>query len=160
MPAPALLSEPAIVKATGIDRREFDVNRDVTSSTRRAVAPCQLSAVAADGFDGTAFLRFVAERFFLGTFGLLVNEGMAAVVIALEICGRSFAAQIAVDALVIDVELPLYVLRIFVCNVSHFAPLKSVVQVRKKDILRNGYLRTEDGRDRARGGPRRMDVSA
>ena len=39
-----------------------------------------------------------------GRLGLLVDVGMAAVVIALEIGGRGLAAQIAVDALIIDVE--------------------------------------------------------
>ena len=87
---------------------------------RRAVAPYQLPAVAADGVDRATFFCFVTERFFLGTLGLFVNEGMAAVVVALEVCGRRFTTQIAVDALVIDVKFPVYILRIFVCNVSHF----------------------------------------
>jgi hypothetical protein len=46
---------------------------------------------------------------------------MAAVVVSLEIRGCGFAAEIAVDALVIDVEFPLYVLGIFVCDISHKA---------------------------------------
>jgi hypothetical protein len=49
---------------------------------------------------------------------------MPAVVVALEVCGRSFAAEIAIDALIIDVEFPVDVLRVFVCCVGHIFPLK------------------------------------
>ncbi len=41
------------------------------------------------------------------------------VVVTLKIGGRSFAAQIAVDALIIDVEFARYVFSIFVRNVGH-----------------------------------------
>jgi len=34
----------------------------------------RLTAVGADRFDRAAFHRFLAERFFLGALGLLVNE--------------------------------------------------------------------------------------
>jgi hypothetical protein len=44
---------------------------------------------------------------------------MAAVVIALEIGRRSFTAQIAVDALIIDVEFSCYVFGVFIRGVSH-----------------------------------------
>ena len=47
-----------------------------------------LGAVAADRFDRATFHRFFAKRFFLGRLGLFINEGMAAVVVALEI-GRA-----------------------------------------------------------------------
>jgi hypothetical protein len=44
---------------------------------------------------------------------------MAAVVVAFEIGRRGFAAQIAVDALIVDVEFSRYVLSIFVRSVGH-----------------------------------------
>jgi hypothetical protein len=97
--------------------------------------------IAADGFYGAAFLRFFAESFFLGTFGLFVDVRMAAVVVAFVIRGRGFAAEIAVDALVIDIKLPRYVFRIFIRCVSHMLPAKSEVERRKKDVPRNGFLR-------------------
>ena len=129
MPAPALLSEPAIVSATGIDlifvylvpllllSRKSQLCRE---SAEPAVTKARLAAVAADGLDRATFLRFLAKRFFLGTLRLLIDKGMAAVVVALEIRGRGFAAQIAIDALVIDVKFTVYVFRIFVCGISHF----------------------------------------
>jgi hypothetical protein len=75
--------------------------------------------VAADRFHRTAFHGFLAERFFFGGFRLFVNEGMSAVVISFVIRGRRFPAKVAVDALIIDVELAIYVLRILVCGVGH-----------------------------------------
>ena len=65
------------------------------------------------------FHRFLAKRFFLGRLGLLVNVGVSAVVVPLEIGGGGFAAQIAVDALFIDVEFAGCVLGIFVGDVGH-----------------------------------------
>jgi hypothetical protein len=44
---------------------------------------------------------------------------MATVVVALEICRGSFPAQIAVDALFIDIEFAGSIFRIFVGNVGH-----------------------------------------
>src|SRR5207302_4395737 len=78
-----------------------------------------LSAVATDRFDRASFHRFFTKTFFLGRFRLFVNVGVTAVVIALEIRGRSFPAQIAVDALLIDIEFAGGVLRIFVGGVGH-----------------------------------------
>jgi hypothetical protein len=78
-----------------------------------------LSAVVADGLDGTAFLGFFAARFLFGRAGLLVNDGVPAVVVALEIFRRGFAAQVAVNALVINVVFASGVFGIFVCGVSH-----------------------------------------
>jgi hypothetical protein len=53
---------------------------------------------------------------------------MTPVVVALETGGCRFAAQIAVDALIIDVECPRYVFGVFVCNVGHSFYGKSEVQ--------------------------------
>jgi hypothetical protein len=44
---------------------------------------------------------------------------MAAVIVPFEIGRRGFAAQIAVDALIINVELTRYVFGVFVCGVGH-----------------------------------------
>jgi hypothetical protein len=50
---------------------------------------------------------------------------MAAVVVPFEIGRRSFAAQIAVDALIIDIEFARYVFGVFVRDVGHgFFPKK------------------------------------
>jgi len=78
-----------------------------------------LSTVVADRFDRATFHRLFAKTFFLGRLRLLVNVGVAAVVVALEIRGRSFPAQIAVDALFIDIEFAGGIFRIFVGNVGH-----------------------------------------
>jgi hypothetical protein len=50
---------------------------------------------------------------------------MTAVIVSLEIGGRCFAAQIAVDALVIDVEFTRYVFGVFVCGIGHDFSRKS-----------------------------------
>jgi hypothetical protein len=85
-------------------------------AARTAVAPYHLGAipVTANRFDWTAFHRFFAETFFVGRLRLLVHVGMTAVIVPFEIGGRGFAAQIAVDALIIDVEFARYVLGVFV----------------------------------------------
>jgi len=62
-----------------------------------------LFPVVADGFDRAAFHGFLALRLFLGRFGLLVNVGMSAILVPFEISRCSFAAEIAIDALVIDI---------------------------------------------------------
>jgi hypothetical protein len=50
---------------------------------------------------------------------------MAAVIVPLEIGGRGFTAQIAVDALIIDVKFARYVFGVFVCGIGHGFSLKS-----------------------------------
>jgi hypothetical protein len=78
-----------------------------------------LSAVAADRFDRATFHSLFTKTFFLGRLRLFVNVGMTAVVVALEIRGRSFAAQIAVDALFIDIEFAGSIFGIFIGGVGH-----------------------------------------
>src|SRR5437588_10537300 len=78
-----------------------------------------LRSVIADGFDWTSFHRFLAERLFLGSLRLFINVGVAAVVVAFEIGRGGFAAQIAVDALIVDIEFSRYVLGVFVRSVGH-----------------------------------------
>ena len=86
------------------------------SVARTAVPPYHLRAVpvAANRFDRASFHRFFAETFFVGRLWLLVHVGVAAVIVSFEIRGGRFAAQIAVDALIIDVEFARYVLGVFV----------------------------------------------
>jgi hypothetical protein len=97
----------------------------------------RLAAVIANGFDGTTFHRFFAKGLFLWRFRLFINVGMAAVVVALEIRGRGFAAQIAIDALVVDVELSGNVLGVFICYVSHDLPFFVEWNVKRKQGKRN-----------------------
>ena len=82
-----------------------------------------LRAVAANGLDRATFHRLFAERFFLRRFGLLVHVGMPDIIIATEVRGRGLTAKIAVDALVVDVELSIYILGIVICGVGHYLKL-------------------------------------
>ena len=82
-----------------------------------------LRAVAADRLDRATFHRLFAQSFFLGRFGLFINIGMAAVIVATEIRRSGFTAKVAIDALVIDIELSVDIFGIFICGVSHFSKL-------------------------------------
>jgi hypothetical protein len=77
--------------------------------------------VIADRFNRTAFHRFFAKRFFVGRLRLLVNVGVPAVIVPFKIGGGGLAAQIAVDALIIDVEFAWYVFGVFVRCVGHIS---------------------------------------
>src|SRR6266850_8332931 len=61
-------------------------------------------AIVADGFNRTSFHGFLAKRLLLRGGRLLKHIGIAAVVAAGEISGCSFPAQVAVNALLIDVK--------------------------------------------------------
>jgi len=50
---------------------------------------------------------------------------MTAVIVPFEIGRRGFPAQIAVDALIIDVKFARYVFGVFVCGIGHGFSLKS-----------------------------------
>jgi hypothetical protein len=78
-----------------------------------------LSAVVADGFDRAAFLGFLAAGFLVGILRLLEDKGVTSVVVAFEIVGSGFAAEIAVNALIVHVKFAACVFGIFVCYVSH-----------------------------------------
>jgi hypothetical protein len=100
-----------------------------------------LRAVAANGLDRATFHRLFAERFFLRRFGLLVYVGMSTIIVTTKVRGGGFTAKIAVDALVIDVELSLYILGVFICGVGHFFKAgKNVVESRMNRNWRNGFL--------------------
>jgi hypothetical protein len=81
--------------------------------------------IIADRFDRTAFHCFFAESFFFWRLRLFIDVGMAAVIVSFEIGRRGFAAQIAVDALIIYVEFARYVFGVFVCGIGHGFFLKS-----------------------------------
>jgi hypothetical protein len=110
----ATKSDPATVSATGIS--EFAAAIFQKLRAKRCEYDC---AVVANRFDRATFQRCFAERFLLRGLWLLVNVGMTPVVVAFEIGGCRFAAQIAVDALIIDVECPRYVFGVFVRGVGH-----------------------------------------
>src|SRR6201997_4786421 len=76
-------------------------------------------AIVANGFDRTSSHGFLAKRFLLRGGRLLKHIGVAAVVAAREISGGGFPAQVAVNALVIDVKLSGHVFRVFIRNVGH-----------------------------------------
>lgn len=99
-----------------------------------------LRAVATDGLDRATFHRLFAERFLIRRFRLLVYVGMSAIIVTTEVRGRGLTAKIAVNALVIDVELSLYILGIFICSVGHFKAGKNVVEGRMNRNWRNGFL--------------------
>jgi hypothetical protein len=132
MPAPALLSDPAMVSATGgcskQDRSESiadegksrDANRFNALTTQpfyRKILRCV--SVIPDRFHRATLHRLLAKRLFFRSLRLLVNVGMAPVVVALEIGRRGFPAQIAIDALIIDVKFARHVFGIFVRSVGH-----------------------------------------
>jgi len=107
----------------------FGVRCSITrSAARPAVAPYHLSAVAPDRFYRATFHSLFAERLFVWIFRLFIDKRMAPVVIALKIGGRSFTAQITIDALIIDVEFSLYIFWIFIRRVGHILATKIVVQ--------------------------------
>jgi hypothetical protein len=96
-----------------------DANRGKTNDAARKKGPGAgggggLFSVASNGLYRTAFHGFLAEGFLFGGFRLFVHVRMSPVVIPLKVGGSRFAAQIAVDALVIDVKRSGYVLRIAV----------------------------------------------
>jgi hypothetical protein len=82
-----------------------------------------LRAVATNGLDRATFHRFFAKCFFFRRFGLLVDVGMSAIIIATEVRRRGFTAKVAVDALVIDVKLSFDILGVFICGVGHYLKL-------------------------------------
>ena len=76
-------------------------------------------AVVADGLDRAAFHGFLAKGALVVVLRLLVNVGISAVVVAGEVVGSGFAAEVAVDALVIDVEGAGGVFGIAIIDVGH-----------------------------------------
>jgi len=79
--------------------------------------------VVANGRNGTAFHRCRAELFLFCILRLLVNVGVPAIGVPGKIRRRGFAAQIAIDALVVHIELPRHVVGIAICKGCHIPPL-------------------------------------
>jgi hypothetical protein len=79
----------------------------------------KLFTVATNGFDRASGESFFAERTLVIRLGLLVNVGVAAVIVALEVGWRGLAAQVTVNALIIHVVRAYDVLGVFVCGVGH-----------------------------------------
>jgi hypothetical protein len=78
-----------------------------------------LLAVATDGLDWAAAESFFAKRALFVRFRLLVEEGVAAVVVALKVGWRGLTAKVAVDALIVHIVGTVYVLGVFVGCVCH-----------------------------------------
>jgi hypothetical protein len=72
--------------------------------------------MASTGHPSIASLQRASSS---GVVGCLNTIGVAAVVAAPEISGCGFPAQVAVNALVIDVKLAGHVFRVFIRNVGH-----------------------------------------
>ena len=87
--------------------------------THRPDSSNRRSTVVANGFDRAAFHGLFAGGFFFGGRRLLHDVRITSVIPAGVILRRSFAAQVAVDALVVDEVLARDVLGIPICNVSH-----------------------------------------
>src|SRR6184192_1533608 len=96
------------------------IRRSQTGATGLRAVP-----VVADRFDRTAFHGFFAESLFFRRLWLFIDVGMTAVIVPFEIGRRGFTAQIAVDALIIDVKFARYVFGVFVCGIGHGFSLKS-----------------------------------
>ena len=64
----------------------------------------KLASVIADRFDRTRHQSFFAKLEFFGRFGLFVDKRIAVFVVAREIFRRSVAANVAVDALTVNVK--------------------------------------------------------
>jgi hypothetical protein len=108
-------------------------------AARRSVAPYYSRAVVADCFDRATFHRFFAESFFFWRLRLFIDVGVSPVIVPFEIGRRGFTAQIAIDALVIDVEFAWYVFGVFVCDVGHGFPGKVKWNARKKRSQRKQF---------------------
>jgi hypothetical protein len=76
-------------------------------------------AVVSDRFYGTTLHCFLANGFFLWCRRLLIDVGISVVVAAREIVRCGFPAQIAIDALVIDVDFSFNIFGVFVLNLCH-----------------------------------------
>ena len=86
-----------------------------------------LRAVASDGFDGTTFLCFLAERLFFGRRGLFLHKRISAALVAVKIAGRRLTAQVAVNALRIDVKSAGCVIRVLVRFIRHISSEESIL---------------------------------
>lgn len=78
-----------------------------------------LVSVTADCLDRTAFHGLFTESPLFRGSGLLVDVGIPPVLVAGEVVGRGFTAEITIDALVIDIKLPDDVVLVSVFEICH-----------------------------------------
>ncbi len=78
-----------------------------------------LHAILTDGLDRAAFHGFAALGEFIVIDRLLINVRISLVLGAGKVIRRSLAAEIAVNALAVHIELACHVFDIFVFAVSH-----------------------------------------
>jgi hypothetical protein len=100
----------------------------------RKLLEMPLFAVVTDGLNRTALEGFHAKSDIIIGLGLLVNEGVTTLVVAAEKRRRGLAAEIAVDALLIDVKLTRSVLFPFVCFIGHGSGKKDEWIVLSSDL--------------------------
>ena len=82
-------------------------------------ANCLLSSILPDRLDRTVVHRVFAERLFFRRLGLLEDVRETLLVVAREIRGRGLAAEVAVDALGVDVETTLRLSGNFIVRIGH-----------------------------------------
>ncbi len=78
-----------------------------------------LNPVVANGLDWTTLLGFLAKRFLFWGRRLFVDVGIATFIVAGKIGRRSFATEIAVDTLIIDVKFTCDAFLVPVCEIGH-----------------------------------------
>src|SRR5438445_5312532 len=118
----------------------------------------ELGSVIADRLDRTTFHCLFALGLFFRRLGLLFHVGIAAVIVAGEILRGRFAAEVAVDALIIDVILAGHIFGVSVGDVSH-----SSKWFQTRPILRQPLQRSSPncrGRQRGLDGPRYLIILA
>lgn len=101
-----------------VDGRASSANAPASMLQRVAA---QLATIVADRLDRATLHCLFAKTFLLRRLRLLIDIGMSAVVITLEISRRRLATKIAIDALIIDVKLSRYIFGIFVSSVGHIS---------------------------------------
>ena len=79
-----------------------------------------LLAIVTDSLYRAAFKSLIAESYLIIGGGLLVDVGETLVVITSKEIGSSLAAQVAVDAVAVDIELAGNILFSFFVDIGHF----------------------------------------
>jgi hypothetical protein len=75
--------------------------------------------IVTDGFDGATFHGLFALGLLFRAPRLLEDVGITAIVAASEITGRSFTAEIAINALIVHVKFAGYIFFVFIRLNSH-----------------------------------------
>ena len=114
--------------------------RDVGRYSKR------LGAVVTDGLHRAPFHRFLAEPFLVRSLRLLVDERVTTVIVSFEIGWRSFAAQIAIDALIIDIKLPRDIFSVFVSGIGHIFSVNRGTECYEETVLAQRILLPPEAR--------------